>query len=70
MPTTITTKQGDMVDELALRAYGRRDGTTTALVLQANPALCNQPVRLPAGLVITLPEAPTTMTDRRVKLWD
>jgi phage tail protein X len=46
---TLTSKQGDMVDELALRAYGRRDGTTTAMVLQANPALCQQPVRLPAG---------------------
>ena len=66
----VTTTDGDMVDAIALRAYGRRDGTTTALVLGANPALCQQPVRLPAGIVINLPEAPTTMTDRRVKLWD
>lgn len=66
----ITSKQGDMVDELALRAYGRRDGSTTAMVLQANPGLCQQPVLLPAGIVINLPAAPTTMTDRRVKLWD
>ena len=65
----IITSQGDMVDQIALQAYGRRDGTTTALVLQANPALCNQPVRLPAGLTITIPDAPATMTDRRVKLW-
>lgn len=65
----ITTKDGDMVDELALKAYGRRDGSTTAQVLAANPALCNQPVRLPAGLVIDIPPAPETMTDRRVKLW-
>jgi phage tail protein X len=66
----VTTTEGDMVDAIALRAYGRRDGTTTALVLQANPALCTQPVRLPAGLVITIPPQPATMTDRRVKLWD
>lgn len=66
----IATRDGDMVDELALKAYGRRDGTTTAQVLAANPGLCAQPVRLPAGLVITIPPAPETMTDRRVKLWD
>ncbi|GLS13587.1 tail protein X [Hydrogenophaga electricum] len=66
----ITTTQGDMVDQLALKALGRRDGTTTAQVLAANPGLCQQPVRLPAGIVITIPEAPEVMTDRRVKLWD
>lgn len=66
----ITTTDGDMVDELALRAYGRRDGTSTAQLLAANPGLCNQPVRLPAGLVVTIPPAPETMTDRRVRLWD
>jgi len=65
----ITTQAGDMVDELALRAYGQRDGTTTARLLAANPALCQQPVRLPAGLVISIPPAPEVMTDRRVKLW-
>lgn len=66
----IVSKEGDMVDELALRAYGRRDGTTTALVLAANPALCQYPVRLPAGVRITIPDRPVSMTDRRVKLWD
>ena len=70
MARTITTQQGDMVDHIALAAYGQRDGTTTALVLKANPSLCAQPVRLPAGLVITIPDQPSTTTDRRVKLWD
>lgn len=65
----ITTRQGDMVDEIALQAYGRRDGTSTAQLLAANPGLCLQPVRLPAGLVLTIPAAPEAMTDRRVKLW-
>lgn len=69
MARTITTTQGDMVDKIALRAYGRRDGTTTALVLQANSALCHQPVRQPSGLVIIIPPAPATITARRVKLW-
>lgn len=66
----VTTTDGDMVDAIALRAYGRRDGTTTAQVLATNPGLCAYPVRLPAGVRIVIPDAPETMTDRRVKLWD
>lgn len=66
----VISKSGDMVDELAVRALGRRDGTTTAQVLAANPGLCQYPMRLPDGVRITIPDARETMTDRRVKLWD
>lgn len=51
----VTTRDGDMIDQLALKAYGRTEDATEA-VLAANPHLAGLPSRLPAGVVVVLPE--------------
>lgn len=66
---SVTTRDGDMIDQLALAAYGRTEGTTEA-VLAANHHLAGLPPRLPAGLVIVLPELPPAGVKGTVRLWD
>lgn len=67
----VISKDGDMVDQLALQAYGQRNSKTTAMVIKANPGLSALPVRLPAGVRIVIPPMGTeTAQDRRVRLWD
>jgi phage tail protein X len=66
----IVTLPGEVVDQVCRRAYGQEAGHVEA-VLAANPGLASRPKRLPAGLVILLPELPAAApTDPVVKLWD
>lgn len=68
--TIYTTKDGDMVDEICWRHYGNSKGYTEA-VLEANYRLEDQPLQLPAGLRITLPEVSVTTENAAVvRLWD
>lgn len=53
---TYRTVQHDLIDAICWRIYQRTDVIID--VLNANPGLCEQPEKLPAGLVITLPELP------------
>jgi phage tail protein X len=69
MTRQITTRDGDMVDHLALAAYGRTAGATEA-ILDANPGLEALGPILPAGVVVTLPELAETPESAVVKLWD
>lgn len=69
MSRLITAKDGDVLDEIALEAYGRT-ATATEALLAANPALAALPARLPAGTVIRLPDLPATATTATVRLWD
>lgn len=69
MSRRITTRQGDVVDQIALAFYGRTE-TATEAVLDANPHLADLPPVLPAGIVVTLPDLPTTPTKGRLKLWE
>ncbi|MCG2663346.1 MULTISPECIES: tail protein X [Brevundimonas] len=66
---TIVTKEGDVVDRIALKAYSRTAGATEA-ILAANPALAGLGAQLPAGLVIQLPEIETATIAPTVRLWD
>ena len=50
-----TTTAGDMLDEICHRLLG--DAHRVVEVLELNPGLADQPVVLPAGVVIELPEA-------------
>lgn len=68
MTRTVTTRQGDVVDKIALEVYGRTEGATEA-VLAANPHLAALPARLPAGVVVNLPELATAETKPTVRLW-
>ena len=70
MPAEIRTIQNDTVDALCWRFYGRTAGVTEA-VLEANPGLADHGPILPQGLVVYMPEAPTSAPQRQmVQLWD
>lgn len=51
----VTALQGDTVDALCWRHYGRTDGTVEA-VLEANAGLADHGVFLPVGLPVYLPD--------------
>jgi len=69
MSHTYTTAEGDMVDEICHRIYGRSEGTTEA-VYAANPGLADLGPVLPVGVVITLPDLSVAKTVKSVRLWD
>lgn len=50
--------QGDTVDALCWRHYGRTDGTVEA-VLEANAGLADFGVVIPAGTIVYLPDIDT-----------
>lgn len=61
--------QGDTVDVLCWRYYGRTAGVTEQ-VLEANPGLTEHGPILPMGLEVELPDQPTQPVRRRLQLWD
>lgn len=67
--TDYRTKEGDMLDAICYRYYGRSSGVVE-LVLIANQNLSRQPEQLPSGLVITLPDLPVQTNDiTPIRLW-
>ncbi len=65
-----TTHQGDVLDWICWQHYGHERGTTEA-VLRANPGLARQPVILPDGVMITLPDIVVPKPEQRtIQLWD
>lgn len=64
----ITSRDGDMVDDIAWRHYRHRNGTAEA-IYAANPDLAAYGTRLPFGIVILLPDLPAPAQRRRVRLW-
>ena len=65
------TKDGDMLDEICWKVYGRRSGRVTERVLDANPGLADVGPKLPAGLTLTLPDIePQSEELSSVRLWD
>ena len=69
MSRTMTTRQGDTVDLIALEVYGRTEAATEAL-LDANPVLAGLPPLLPAGVVVELPTLASAPVKTTVRLWD
>lgn len=66
----VRTIQGDTVDLICWRHYGRTAGITEQ-VLEANPGLADLGAEMPIGTVVTLPEQPPTPTQATsLKLWD
>ena len=65
----VRAQQGDTVDTLCWRYYGRTAGVTEQ-VLEANPGLAALGPVLPMGHLVTLPDQPKRPTARRVQLWD
>jgi len=54
----VIARQGDTVDAICWRHYGRTDGTVEA-VLEANAGLADFGAVLPAGTVVFLPDLNT-----------
>lgn len=66
-----TTVDGDMVDHICWRYYGR-ESAPTETVYDANPGLAAYGPVLPAGVAIVLPPiaAPSRASIPRVRLFD
>lgn len=60
--------QGDTLDTLCARYYGRTEGVVET-VLQANPGLSELGVILPHGTAIDLPDVETSPTKESLNLW-
>jgi len=61
--------QGDTVDQICQRVYGRTAGVTEQ-VLIANPGLADLGPILPMGTLITLPEQAPQAESPMLQLWD
>lgn len=67
---TVIANQGDTVDAICWRYYGRTAGVTEA-VLDANPGLAALGPVIPHGTAVTLPDAAPQAEQRQVvNLWD
>ena len=69
MATTVRALQGDTVDAICWRAYGRTAGVTEA-VLEANPGLADLGAEIPQGTEIILPDEAPQPQLQTVNLWD
>ncbi|HEY2452309.1 MAG TPA: tail protein X [Scandinavium sp.] len=65
----VRAMQGDTLDALCVRYYGRTESVVEA-VLQANPGLSELGVILPHGTAIDLPDVDTSPTAESLNLWD
>ncbi len=65
------TRQGDMIDAIAYRAYGTEHNGTTEAILAANPGLGDRGPVLPENIEIALPDIPPAQVKRiaTVDLW-
>jgi len=70
MPRIVRAHQGDTVDAICQRIYGRTAGVTEQL-LELNPGLADLGPILPQGTAITLPEVvQQPQHSTVVQLWD
>lgn len=65
----IYAMQGDTLDAVCARFYGRTAGVVEA-VLKANPGLAELGVILPHGTPVEMPEVNSAPTKESVNLWD
>lgn len=66
----VHANQGDTVDALCWRYYGRTAGVVEQ-VLDANPGLAEHGAVLPMGTLVNMPEAAAQAEQRQVvNLWD
>lgn len=70
MAAQLRANQGDTLDALCWRHYGRTAGVTEA-VIEANPGIADNGPVLPQGHLVQLPEQPVAApTRQQVNLWD
>jgi len=63
----VITRDGDVLDAIVWKHYGRSD--VIAAVLEANPHLALMPPVLSAGLLIELPDLPLPVEAPVIRLW-
>ncbi|MEQ8257550.1 MAG: tail protein X [Roseovarius confluentis] len=63
------SSDGDVVDAIVWRHYGRQDAGLVSGVLEANPGLSALGAILPAGVSIVLPPEPAAPELETVRLW-
>ncbi|PJY97007.1 tail protein X [Pseudomonas donghuensis] len=68
MAMTCRTSDGDLLDTLCQHHYGHLNGAVEA-VLNANQGLADEPQPYRTGVLIVLPDLPTT-TEALLRLWD
>ena len=61
------TRDGDMLDWICWRHYGRSN--TLEVVLAANPGLAERGPVLPAGIELTLPDIPPPAPRHILRIW-
>ena len=61
--------QGDTLDALCYRAYGRTEGVVEAVLL-ANPGLADMGEEMPHGTAIELPDIDSSPVAETLNLWD
>lgn len=66
---TVRAAQGDTIDLICWRYYGRTAGVVEQ-VLEANPGLARLGQILPHGTLVQLPEIATQPQRQTVQLWD
>lgn len=71
MSVKYITREGDSIDSVCQSYYGKTSGIVE-LVLEANKGLEDQPVLMPAGIEIQLPEVSATenSSTQTIRLWD
>lgn len=67
---TYITREGDVLDWIVWRQYGRLQERLVELVLEANRGLADYGPILPAGVSVVLPELPRATRTQGVRLWD
>ena len=65
--TPYLTRQGDVLDNIAKTELGSE--TFCVDILEANPGLATQPLVLPMGLLIMLPDQPAKKATQSIRLW-
>jgi len=63
------SKEGDTVDLIAWRYYGRQNDLIVERVIEANPGIADEGPVLPAGLRLALPDIPEENRTASVRLW-
>lgn len=63
------TKDDDMLDLICWEQYGQQRGIVER-IYEANPQLINYDLKLPAGLVIKLPQIPNTEQRALERWWE
>ena len=64
------TVEGDTIDYLLFRVFGRVDESLLDQTYELNPELAEYGTTLPAGVQVKLPDTPASIENPTIHLWD